>query len=932
MDEPGVPEEQTGDGTPTFGEQLATDTQTAPSQQRTTAASVQQASAGNLLPDVDVVSATEGAFGFGADVIEGAQDSPVGEGLGAVADASSDLAKATSENVVQPGAELAGDTADVFRAIDQNAGPALFTDIRDLTRGEGQEQAPPSQIEQTTQAAATGFGESANYATVGAPSEAIRVGDTLFEGLEYTGEAVEEQGLEPGLEESYEAAAAVERDVIEQTAEQAQKNPARFSGAIAGGAVASVGTGVLGGRALGRAGRAARDRVRTAGGTKIPLEDLTTEDVDRFYRTGGESGERFPGAENPELYKTDPAEAVRRQAEQPDIVKERFGATDGEPILTKTLGVEPEGPGRGRAGQGFQSAPGESLEEFDYETPGSFAGPDVSPNFLGVKGRDPSFSLRPGLPDLGGQPTGVFIRTDVENPRASNLNEFNQEMIERSGETSAVTKPAGEVNPGEVEAVIPPGTEFADAGGPPIRNTLRRLGVGSDFYTEVQGRRVPLRPVVPDESSTVPSTPTSTELSTRGSQVDTGTGGLPDAPTVTPDGRPDFLLPGMPNVNDRLSKIRDDIADARAGASTETEVDVAGQTDILSEEEVREAIGTQDFEPDSNTVDFDPLAQESNDGPNIGMDDRGQADFSSRQRAEIPNRPAYTGRRLDDIARTGTRGTDRLLPIAGGDLLDSGTTIGDSSPRRSVDSFDTFGVGSSPFRDSSGDPTPTPISPDDGALGPERRSGGGDTTDRSGPTQPTDPTRPTEPTLPGDGGGGGGGGDRGEGPSGPFTPDDDPTEPTEPFEPTRPTDPTRTPDRTGPPTTPDGPPTEPTPDGPPELPPRIPDDTSQPPGGPPRTPPSTPPSSPPSSPPRSPPGGPPTSPPRIPTIEPPDVPPTRRLPELGDDDNEEKRKDKADRAFLADLFENVVITPEQATEFDVPALDDIDTDSFEEGM
>jgi hypothetical protein len=53
---------------------------------------------------------------------------------------------------------------------------------------------------------------------------------------------------------------------------------------------------------------------------------------------------------------------------------------------------------------------------------------------------------------------------------------------------------------------------------------------------------------------------------------------------------------------------------------------------------------------------------------------------------------------------------------------------------------------------------------------------------------------------------------------------------------------------------------------------------------------------------------------------------------LGDDKNKEKRKDTADRAFLADLFKNVVITPKQATEFDVPAPGEFDTDPFGEGM
>ncbi|WP_436910307.1 hypothetical protein [Halosimplex marinum] len=279
----------------------------------------------------------------------------------------------------------------------------------------------------------------------------------------------------------------------QETVRSIRENPVESGAAVAGAAAISAGTGT----ALGRGGRIVRDRVRTVGGPRLDLEDVTQEAVARYQRTGGTEGERFPGAEDPDLYQTDPAEAVRQQADQPEAVQDLFD--DDGTILTKALGVEPEGPGRGRAAQGFQSGPGESLEEFDYETPGSFVGPDLSPNFLDVEGRSAGFSLRPGLPDLGSQPTGLLVRTDVENPDADTLDDFNQEMIDRGGDTTAVTKPADEVNPGEVEAIVPPGAEFRDVGGGPLRNLARRLGVGSDAYTVVQGRRVPLRGVVPDD-------------------------------------------------------------------------------------------------------------------------------------------------------------------------------------------------------------------------------------------------------------------------------------------------------------------------------------------------------------------------------------------------------------------------------------------------
>jgi hypothetical protein len=270
------------------------------------------------------------------------------------------------------------------------------------------------------------------------------------------------------------------------------------AGAIATGAIVAGG-------ASGSIARQVRDRVRTAGATRVDAEDLTNrETIDVYEGAGSDPDARFPGADDPDLYEDAPAEAVRAQADEftTDDIEAAFaeGDVEGSVTLKKALDVEPEGPESGRAAQGFESAPGESLEDFDYETPGSFVGPELSPNFLGLGASgSQSFSLRPGLPDTGNSPTGLLVRTDVAEPDADTLDEFNEEMIERAGETTARTKPAGEVNAGEIEAVIPPGTTFGDAGGGAVRNTLRRAGVGSDFYTELGGRRVPLRPVRPDD-------------------------------------------------------------------------------------------------------------------------------------------------------------------------------------------------------------------------------------------------------------------------------------------------------------------------------------------------------------------------------------------------------------------------------------------------
>ena len=288
------------------------------------------------------------------------------------------------------------------------------------------------------------------------------------------------------------------RDAGQAMVDEAQENPVEFASGAAFGYV----TGAAAGRAVGQAGRVARDRYRTAGGERIDPEDLADPDVIRHADTDGAEGQLFPDADNPDLYKTDPAEAVRRQADEytPETIDEFFadqGVGEGT-TLTKALKTEPDGPGTGRSDTGFTSAPDEVDGNFDYETPGSFFGPELSPNFLRIDGGDASFSFRPGLPDFGNRPTGVLARTDVENPDTDNLQAFNQELMDNVGDTTAYTKPADEVNVGEIEAVVPPGAEFAPIrSGGPATDLARRAGYGADFYTEVGGRRVPLRTVAP---------------------------------------------------------------------------------------------------------------------------------------------------------------------------------------------------------------------------------------------------------------------------------------------------------------------------------------------------------------------------------------------------------------------------------------------------
>ncbi|WP_066417032.1 hypothetical protein [Halorubrum aethiopicum] len=276
------------------------------------------------------------------------------------------------------------------------------------------------------------------------------------------------------------------------TVDSATESPLGF----AGGAGLNVLSGAAAGRQLGRVGRAASDRVRTAGGARIDVDELASDDVVRNFETDGAEGTRFPGADDPDLYQRDPAAAVREQAGEntPPEIEDVFGefAVDEGATIKKALDTEPEGPAVGRADTGFSSAPSELDGDFAYETPGSFFGPELSPNFLRVGDRERGLSIRPGFPDLGNKPTAVAARTDVENPDADTLDEFNQEMLDRAGDTTAVTKPADEVNPGEIEAVVPPGAQFQ----PLTRSRIRQAAeapldtaedVGYDIGTRVGG-------------------------------------------------------------------------------------------------------------------------------------------------------------------------------------------------------------------------------------------------------------------------------------------------------------------------------------------------------------------------------------------------------------------------------------------------------------
>ncbi|MCQ4334643.1 hypothetical protein KM295_14380 [Natronomonas sp. F2-12] len=269
----------------------------------------------------------------------------------------------------------------------------------------------------------------------------------------------------------------------------ARNDPGVLVGAIGTGVATSVGVGVGVGRGVTRA----RDAARTAGATEIDFGDVTNPSTRAFVE--GDEGDPFPAVQDRDLAAEQPAEAIRQQADEftPRDLETEFedaGAPVGadESVMFRAVDTEPEGPGRSRADQGLETFG----TERPFDPPGGFVSPELSPRFLGVE--DAEFSPRPGLPDFGGRPTGVAVRTRVREPDASDFEGFRTELEERAGETDAFTNP--DFSFGEAEAVIPPQAEFTPVSSGGLgRRAARAVGIGSDFEVNVAGRSVPLRTV-----------------------------------------------------------------------------------------------------------------------------------------------------------------------------------------------------------------------------------------------------------------------------------------------------------------------------------------------------------------------------------------------------------------------------------------------------
>jgi hypothetical protein len=438
-----------------------------------------------------------------------------------ITSASSDAAKFARENVIEPYAEVQSN--------------ALFdNDISGLPSLPGGRTAADA-----LEGATKGLGNEVVDITIGAPALIGGATDTAADLTVNAGETINEEGIIEGPSEIGKDVGQVSVRASRVAATTIRENPAKAIGTGVGAVAGGYLTGVAGSIGVAKASTKLstseryinfKGELRTGGqyipATKTPLVDAQTANlIERGKKA-------FPGADRDTLYRNAPDVAIKQQARNrtPDVIAEQFRDAGFEgTILKKALDVEPDGPGRGRAARGYTANEWETgidpedisevnvgdnlpaeLRLYDYETPGSSVSSDFSPYFTNIQQTpdyddlDIDISLKPGSPlvDASSSPTLVMVGTRVEASKATTAVEHAREMARREGDATAITRPPRSeiLNVGEIEATIPAGADFVDVGTGRLRNIKRRLGIGSDFYTELAGRKIPIRTVAPEDA------------------------------------------------------------------------------------------------------------------------------------------------------------------------------------------------------------------------------------------------------------------------------------------------------------------------------------------------------------------------------------------------------------------------------------------------
>lgn len=347
----------------------------------------------------------------------------------------------------------------------------------------------------------------------------------------------------------------------EQLAEQVDEDPVRVGAAVVGGAV--FGTGVATGAARGIEGGAARTR-RTVRERRadavVDFEDITgprvqTGEVDLpHFRT--DPGEPTPAAT---------AEVRQRAADQPD---ELVGALPGD--RDRALFRTDDDP-----------LPGDlTVQRGDYELPGLFTSPDVSPLRLAESPDGRTGGFRLGLPrvrDPGDQVTifpgdriegmpdraaGAGRSTPTPAERGTPGAQFLDHEAERG---TAYVRPRGDRTT-ELEAIFPPGSEFVEG--------ETRLAIRTP-----EGRAIPGRVF---ERGDQPDAPGAAGAGER-------VFGIDDVPTSQLTPQEDVVTPAPAPAGDPTSTTRPDADVDDVSAPVDTDLD-------------RESPGVEASEPVSATV------------------------------------------------------------------------------------------------------------------------------------------------------------------------------------------------------------------------------------------------------------------------------------------------------------------------------------------
>ena len=367
-------------------------------------------------------------------------------------------AESFQTNIVDPTADIAGDVAEsragLGASIATQPGTALSGSLPDAkTR------------EDLAEGAVQGAGAVTNLPGIAA--DTLRLGETFRE-VQGDPEAAREVG---------EVAALTGARFAEFSVEE----PARATGTIGG----SIATGVGSARTIERSVTGVRNaRLRRQAETVVDFEDLTSGrgiegDLPEF--------ETSPSAPTADAV----GEVRRRAADQPDDLQRL--ADDGDRAVGET-GAASDAPDDSLL---LRSEDDPLDNEFtaqrgNYELPGLFTSPDLSPLRLDIRGSESGFSL--GLPRVRGRGEQVTAfpgdRIEGMPPSAAESRAGGRGPDPETGgarflegeaeEGAAFVRATGDRSP-ELEAIFPPGSEFTQRSQFAVRMQDDRLVPGSLF-------------------------------------------------------------------------------------------------------------------------------------------------------------------------------------------------------------------------------------------------------------------------------------------------------------------------------------------------------------------------------------------------------------------------------------------------------------------